>query len=207
VRQLIRRQPGRNLEQTIAQLSLYWTGWRGYFGFCQTASVLRDLDGWVPQRLRALAWRNGAPAGGATAHCANTGSACGWRPLRQPAPTARGGSVGIPFSKPPCPRPSSPRTACPPWRRPPHDAATEPPCTDRYARWCGRDEAARLPPSRLNTGQAIDFSGLCSWIPGSRAKPAPRNDDLPTLFRTLLGPPLVICDLGESSSIRAEPDE
>src|ERR1700756_5380058 len=47
VRQVTRRQSGRNLEQTIAQLSVYLTGWRGYFGFCQTASVLRDLDGWV----------------------------------------------------------------------------------------------------------------------------------------------------------------
>jgi RNA-directed DNA polymerase len=56
VRQLIRRQSGRNLEQTIARLSVYLTGWRGYFGFCQTASVLRDLDGWVRRRLRALAW-------------------------------------------------------------------------------------------------------------------------------------------------------
>jgi RNA-directed DNA polymerase len=56
VRQVTRRQSGRNLEQTIAQLSVYLTGWRGYFGFCQTASVLRDLDGWVRRRLRALAW-------------------------------------------------------------------------------------------------------------------------------------------------------
>jgi RNA-directed DNA polymerase len=56
VRQVTRRQSGRNLEQTIAQLSVYLTGWRGYFGFCQTTSVLRDLDGWVRRRLRALAW-------------------------------------------------------------------------------------------------------------------------------------------------------
>jgi RNA-directed DNA polymerase len=56
VRQVTRRQSGRNLEQTIAQLSVYLTGWRGYFGFCQTASVLRDLDGWVRRRLRALTW-------------------------------------------------------------------------------------------------------------------------------------------------------
>jgi RNA-directed DNA polymerase len=56
VRQLVRRQSGKSLEQTITQLSVYLTGWRGYFGFCQTASVLRDLDGWVRRRLRCLAW-------------------------------------------------------------------------------------------------------------------------------------------------------
>ena len=56
VRQLTRRTKGRSLEQTIECLSVYLTGWRGYFGFCQTASVLRDLDGWVRRRLRSLAW-------------------------------------------------------------------------------------------------------------------------------------------------------
>jgi RNA-directed DNA polymerase len=56
VRQLTRRQSGRNLERTIERLSVYLTGWRGYFGFCQTASVLRELDGWVRRRLRSLAW-------------------------------------------------------------------------------------------------------------------------------------------------------
>jgi RNA-directed DNA polymerase len=55
VRQLTRRTKGSSLEQTIARLSVYLTGWRGYFGFCQTASVLRDLEGWI-RRLRALAW-------------------------------------------------------------------------------------------------------------------------------------------------------
>src|SRR5271168_4896285 len=39
----------------------------------------------------------------------------------------------------------------------------------------------------MNTSQAIDFSGPCSWIPGSRAQPAPRNDDAPAFF----GSPLV----------------
>jgi RNA-directed DNA polymerase len=56
VRALTRRQSGRSLEQTIDQLSVYLTGWRGYFGFCQPASVWRDLDGWVRRRLRCLAW-------------------------------------------------------------------------------------------------------------------------------------------------------
>src|SRR3954451_11661182 len=38
----------------------------------------------------------------------------------------------------------------------------------------------------MNTGQAIDFAGPCSWFPGSPAEPAPRNDDVPAFFRTLL---------------------
>jgi hypothetical protein len=36
------------------------------------------------------------------------------------------------------------------------------------------------------TGQALDFWSWRAWIPGSRAKPAPRNDKLPAFFRILL---------------------
>jgi RNA-directed DNA polymerase len=32
-------------------------GWGGYFGFCQTPSVLKELDGWLRRRLRALLWQ------------------------------------------------------------------------------------------------------------------------------------------------------
>jgi hypothetical protein len=43
--------------------------------------------------------------------------------------------------------------------------------------------------ARLNTGQALDLHGQCSWIPGSRTKSAPRNDCTPAFFRTLLVAP------------------
>jgi hypothetical protein len=35
----------------------YLTGWRSYFGFCETPSELRDLDQWTRRRLRAIAWK------------------------------------------------------------------------------------------------------------------------------------------------------
>jgi RNA-directed DNA polymerase len=38
------------------ELSTYLVGWRGYFGFCQTPSLLRKLDEWIRRRLRAIAW-------------------------------------------------------------------------------------------------------------------------------------------------------
>lgn len=56
VRALTRRTTGKSLEQVIAQLSPYLTGWRGYFGFCQTPELLRNWAGWVRRRLRCLAW-------------------------------------------------------------------------------------------------------------------------------------------------------
>jgi RNA-directed DNA polymerase len=57
VRKLTRRTCGRGLVQIVKELSVYLKGWRGYFGFCQTPSVLRTLDEWTRRRLRAIAWK------------------------------------------------------------------------------------------------------------------------------------------------------
>jgi RNA-directed DNA polymerase len=57
VRELTRRTCGRRLAQIVKELSVYLVGWRGYFGFCQTPSVLRALDEWIRRRLRAIAWK------------------------------------------------------------------------------------------------------------------------------------------------------
>ncbi len=57
VRELTRRTGGRSLAQVVKELSTYLVGWRGYFGFCQTPSVLRALDEWIRRRLRAIAWK------------------------------------------------------------------------------------------------------------------------------------------------------
>ncbi len=56
VRALSRRMRGRSLMQTVEELSLYLKGWRGYFGFCETPSTLRNLDSWIRRRLRCLVW-------------------------------------------------------------------------------------------------------------------------------------------------------
>ena len=57
VRKLTRRTCGRSLVQIVKELSSYLVGWRGYFGFCQTPSVLRTLDEWIRRRLRAIVWK------------------------------------------------------------------------------------------------------------------------------------------------------
>ncbi len=56
VRELTRRTRGKSLAQIIKELSVYLIGWRGYFGFCETPSVLRELDQWTRRRLRAVVW-------------------------------------------------------------------------------------------------------------------------------------------------------
>jgi RNA-directed DNA polymerase len=57
VRELTRRTRGRSLAQIVKELSVYLVGWRGYFGFCETPTVLRALEQWTRRRLRAIAWK------------------------------------------------------------------------------------------------------------------------------------------------------
>jgi RNA-directed DNA polymerase len=56
-RELTRRNRGRSLPQIVKELSVYLIGWRGYFGFCETPSELRDLDKWIRRRHRAIVWK------------------------------------------------------------------------------------------------------------------------------------------------------
>ena len=56
VRELTRKTKGMSLPKTIEQLARFLTGWRGYFKFCETPSVLVELDGWIRRRLRRFIW-------------------------------------------------------------------------------------------------------------------------------------------------------
>src|SRR5260370_11184153 len=56
VRAITRRKKGRSMKQRIEKLTPYLRGWRGYFGFCETPSVLEELDSWVRRRLRCAYW-------------------------------------------------------------------------------------------------------------------------------------------------------
>jgi RNA-directed DNA polymerase len=57
VREATRRTRGASLEKVVEGLSRYLVGWRGYFGFCETPSVLRSLDQWIRRRLRSIVWK------------------------------------------------------------------------------------------------------------------------------------------------------
>jgi RNA-directed DNA polymerase len=57
VRELTRRTRGISLEQMAKELAAYLRGWKSYFGFCQTPSLLKALDQWIRHRLRSMIWR------------------------------------------------------------------------------------------------------------------------------------------------------
>jgi RNA-directed DNA polymerase len=57
VRELTRRTRGISIEGIAEELARYFHGWIGYFGKCQTPSVLEELDRWVRRRLRSAIWK------------------------------------------------------------------------------------------------------------------------------------------------------
>ncbi|MGA2373442.1 MAG: group II intron reverse transcriptase/maturase [Candidatus Korobacteraceae bacterium] len=57
VRELTSRTRGISIEQMTKELSSYLRGWKGYFGFCETPSVFRELDKWIRRRLRSVVWK------------------------------------------------------------------------------------------------------------------------------------------------------
>ena len=146
VRQLTRRTRGVSLEQMVRELATYLTGWRGYFGYCETPSVLRALDSWIQRRLRCVIWKQwkrgtrrfaGLRARGVGRDLAaqTAGSPHGpWHLQPEPGAQLRV-SLGLTFS----------RSACLALRRRRPLNFTEPPCADPHARWCDRG-GGRPPP-------------------------------------------------------------
>ena len=57
VRELTRRTRGVSIERMAEKLARYLRGWIGYFGKCETPSVLAALEGWLRRRLRSVIWK------------------------------------------------------------------------------------------------------------------------------------------------------
>jgi RNA-directed DNA polymerase len=113
VRELTSRTRGVSTERMAEELARYLQGWIGYFGKCQTPSVLAGLEEWTRRRLRSAIWQQWKRGtvrfaelrkrGVSNALAAQTaGSAHGpWRLANSPAlavalPNAYFDSLGIP---------------------------------------------------------------------------------------------------------------
>jgi hypothetical protein len=151
VREQTCRTRGLSLTQIVEELTPYFIGWRGYFGFCQTPRMLTNLEAWTRRRLRSYLWRqwgnghnrfNELRRRGVSQFRAAVaaGSPTGfWRMSGHPAVQAAlrnhyFDSLGL--TRPHVPVPAQfGRTAV---------------VRDPYARWCGTDGAARRPPIPIN---------------------------------------------------------
>jgi RNA-directed DNA polymerase len=57
IRELTSRTRGVSTERMAAELTQYLWGWIGYFGKCETPSVLVGLEQWFRRRLRSAIWK------------------------------------------------------------------------------------------------------------------------------------------------------
>jgi RNA-directed DNA polymerase len=57
VRRVTRRTRGVSLDRVVGDLREHLVGWRSYFGFCQTPSMLAEQDQWIRRRLRCFQWK------------------------------------------------------------------------------------------------------------------------------------------------------
>jgi RNA-directed DNA polymerase len=57
VREITHKSKGNSMKTVMEELAQYLRGWRGYFGFCETPSMLQQLDSWVRRRVRCAFWR------------------------------------------------------------------------------------------------------------------------------------------------------
>jgi RNA-directed DNA polymerase len=57
IREKTRRTRGISLPQMVKEITTYLRGWLGYFGDCQTPSVLQSLETWLRRRLRSVVWK------------------------------------------------------------------------------------------------------------------------------------------------------
>src|SRR6202795_1035495 len=58
IRELTSRTRGISLPKMVAETAIYLRGWLGYFGECQTPSVLKRLESWLRRRLRSVVWKH-----------------------------------------------------------------------------------------------------------------------------------------------------
>jgi RNA-directed DNA polymerase len=57
IRELTGRTRGVSIERMAAEVARYLRGWIGYFGKCETPTVLASLEEWVRRRLRSAIWK------------------------------------------------------------------------------------------------------------------------------------------------------
>jgi RNA-directed DNA polymerase len=57
IREQTYRTRGISLTQMVKEIVTYLRGWLGYFGDCQTPSMLQSLESWLRRRLRSVVWK------------------------------------------------------------------------------------------------------------------------------------------------------
>ena len=91
IRGLTSRTRGVSMERMAEDLSRYLRGWIGYFGKCETPSVLAGLEQWLRRRLRSAIWKQWKRARYGSPSYANGALGMIWPLKRLVVPSDRGG--------------------------------------------------------------------------------------------------------------------
>ena len=82
---------GVSIERMAEELARYLRGWIGYFGKCETPSVLAGLEKWLRRRLRSAIWKQWKRGRCGLPNCADGGWATIWPLKRRAALMVLGG--------------------------------------------------------------------------------------------------------------------
>jgi RNA-directed DNA polymerase len=120
IRELTSRTRGVSVERMAEDLTRYLRGWVGYFGKCETPSVLESLEQWFRRRLRSAIWKQ-------------------WKRGSVRFAELRKRKVGKDLAA------QTAGSAHGPWRLA-DSPALHLALPNAYLRWCGREVAVRLLP-------------------------------------------------------------
>lgn len=73
LRYLTRRNRGRALERVVGEVNRFVVGWLGYFRYAECRSWLREIDGWLRQKLRCYRLKQAKRAKGMAAFLLSCG--------------------------------------------------------------------------------------------------------------------------------------
>ena len=93
------------------ELATYVRGWKSYFGFSQTPSVLRKLEEWMRRRLRSVIWKQWKRSKVRYVRLRQRNIGHDSRPKPPAVPMAPGGWPTAPLCKAPFRSPTSTRSA------------------------------------------------------------------------------------------------
>jgi RNA-directed DNA polymerase len=63
VREITRRTRGRTIHHIAQDLRSYLVGWKGYFGYAEVKSPLKDIDKWIRRKLRCYIFKQWGRSG------------------------------------------------------------------------------------------------------------------------------------------------
>ncbi len=57
LRELTKRNQGKNVRQVMEKVKRYMQGWLNYYGIADMKTLLNEWDGWLRRRFRTYIWK------------------------------------------------------------------------------------------------------------------------------------------------------